>query len=106
VLKVWLLRFAIVFAVYFALQGGEYSTSALFRQRNREQTLTRMIDSLQRDIDSLRTLKRLIETDPATQERIAREDFGMIRDKELLFRFLDPDSLKRKSDSRKNDSRR
>jgi cell division protein FtsB len=95
-LKVWLLRFAIVFAIYFALQGGEYSTSALFRQRDREQTLDRMIDSLQRDIDSLKTLRRLIETDPATQERIAREEFGMIREKELLFRFLDPESMKSK----------
>ena len=93
-MKVWLLRFAIVFAVYFALQGGEYSTYDLFRQRNREQTLTRVIDSLQRDVDSLRTLKRLIETDAATQERIAREQFGMIRDNELLFRFIDPDSVK------------
>jgi cell division protein FtsB len=95
-LKVWLLRFAIVFAIYFALQGGEYSTSALFRQRDREQTLERMIDSLQRDVDSLKTLRRLIETDPATQERIAREEFGMVREKELLFRFLDPESMKGK----------
>jgi cell division protein FtsB len=95
-LKQWVLRFAIVFAVYFALQGGEYSTWDLFRQRNREQMLTEMVDSLQRDLDSLKTLKRQIETDPATQERIARENFGMVRDKELLFRFIDPDSVKRK----------
>ena len=95
-MKIWLLRFAIVFAVYFALQGGEYSTYDLFRQRNREQALTQMIDSLQRQVDSLRAFKKLLETDPATQERIAREDFGMIRDKELLFRFIDPDSVKPK----------
>ena len=95
-MKVWLLRFAIVFAIYFALQGGEYSTYDLFRQRDREQTLERMIDSLQRDVDSLKTLRRLIETDPATQERIAREEFGMVREKELLFRFLDPESMKGK----------
>jgi cell division protein FtsB len=58
--------------------------------------LATSIDSLKRDIDSLRSLKRRIETDPATQERIAREEFGMVRgDKELLFRFLDPDSLRR-----------
>jgi cell division protein FtsB len=95
-LKIWLLRFAIVFAVYFALQGGEYSTYDLFRQRNREQALTQMIDSLQREVDSLRAFRKLLETDAATQERIAREDFGMIRDKELLFRFIDPDSVKPK----------
>ena len=93
-MKQWLFRFGIVFAVYFALQGGEYSTWDLFRQRARERTLTQAVDSLQRDVDSLTRLKRLLETDPATQERIAREDFGMVRDKELLFRFLDPDSVK------------
>jgi cell division protein FtsB len=94
-MKHWLIRLAIVFAAYFAVMGGEYSTVSLFRQKSREQALTRMADSLQREIDSLRTLKRQIETDPATQERIAREAFGMVRDRELLFRFLDPDSLKR-----------
>ena len=93
-MKVWLLRFAIVFAVYFALQGGEYSTIDLFRQRQRERMLNAMIDTLKHDVDSLKALKRLIETDPATQERIARENFGMVRDNELLFRFLDPDSLR------------
>ena len=93
-MKPWLLRLGLAFAVYFAVQGGEYSTIDLFRQRQREHMLTSMIDTLKHDVDSLKTLKRLIETDPATQERIAREDFGMVRDKELLFRFLDPDSLR------------
>ena len=93
-MKVLLVRLAIVFAIYFAVQGGEYSTVSLFRQRQRERDLARMIDSLPRDVDSLKLLKRRIETDPATQERIAREDFGMVREKELLFRFLDPDSVK------------
>ncbi len=94
-MKVLLLRVAVAFAVYFAFQGGEYSTVDLFRQRQREGMLTQAVDSLQRDVDSLRTLKRLVESDPATQERIAREDFGMVREKELLFRFIDPDSIRR-----------
>ena len=94
-MKVLLLRLAVAFAVYFAFQGGEYSTVDLYRQRQREGMLTQAVDSLQRDVDSLRTLKRLVESDPATQERIAREDFGMVREKELLFRFIDPDSIRR-----------
>ena len=93
-MKLLLVRLAVVFAVYFAVQGGEYSTWDLFRQKERERMLMHAIDSLQGDVDSLKSLKRSIETDPATQERIAREDFGMVREKELLFRFLDPDSLK------------
>ena len=97
-MKLLLFRFAIVFAVYFALQGGEYSTYDLFRQRQRERMLREVVDSLEHAVDSLATLKRLLDSDPATQERIAREDFGMIRDKELLFRFLDPDSVKVRRD--------
>ena len=97
-MKLLLFRIAIVFAIYFALQGGEYSTYDLFRQRQRERMLLQMVDSLEHDVDSLKTLKRLLDSDPATQERIAREDFGMIRDKELLFRFLDPDSVKVRRD--------
>ena len=93
--KLLLLRLAIVFAVYFAVQGGEYSTYDLFRQKDREERLARAVDSLQRDMDSLKALKRNLDSDPATQERIAREDFGMVRDKEILFRFLDPDSLRK-----------
>jgi hypothetical protein len=31
-------------------------------------------------------------TDARTQERIAREEFGMVRGKELLYRFAEPDS--------------
>ena len=89
-----LFRLAIVFAVYFALQGGEYSTYDLFRQRQRERMLRQPVASLEHDVDSLAALNRLLDSDPATQERIAREAFGMIRDKELLFRFLDPDSVK------------
>src|SRR5687768_9891159 len=92
--KLLLMRLAIVAAVYFAFQGGEYSTVDLFRQRQRERMLTAMIDTLKHDVDSLKALKKLIESDPATQERIARENFGMVRDNELLFRFLDPDSLR------------
>jgi cell division protein FtsB len=95
-MKVLLVRLAIVFAIYFAVQGGEYSTVSLVKQRQRERALSQMVDSLQRDVDSLKLLKRRIETDPATQERIAREDFGMVREKELLIRFLDPDSVRKR----------
>jgi cell division protein FtsB len=85
----------IVFAAYAAVQCGEYSTLDLLRQRSREAMLLGAIDSLARDVDSLKRLRQLIRNDPATQERIAREAFGMVKgDRELLYRFVDPDSLK------------
>ena len=77
----------VVVAVVWAVQGGEYGTTDLFRQRARRATLEAAVDSLRRQVDSLARYKRAIETDPAVQERIAREEFGMIRPGELLYRF-------------------
>jgi cell division protein FtsB len=86
-----LVVFAIVAAaLVFAIEGGEYGTTDLYGQHRRRQALLARIDSLQRMVDSLGRQKRSIETDPAVQERIAREEFGMVRgQKEMLYRFAD-----------------
>ena len=77
-------------ALYFAVQGGEYSTRDLFMLNRRTRVLTREVDSLQRQVDSLGRFLKLVKSDSATQERIAREEFGMVRgDKEILYRFGD-----------------
>jgi cell division protein FtsB len=77
----------------FAIQGGEYGTTDLLRQRARKRAAEADIRSLQRDVDSLRLWKRALTSDPAVQERIAREEFGMVRgDKEILYRFSDSPS--------------
>ena len=77
-------------ALYFAVQGGEYSTRDLFTIKSRTSNLTREVDSLQHQVDSLSRFLKLVRTDSATQERIAREEFGMVRgDKEILYRFGD-----------------
>jgi cell division protein FtsB len=81
-------------AVWFAVQGGEYSSLDLLRQRQRRAELQREIDSLTRVVDSLNAYKLKVLNDPKTQERIAREEFGMIRGKELLYRIADPDTKK------------
>ena len=88
----------IVVALFFAVQGGEYSTRDLYVLHSRTQTLTREVDSLQRQVDSLGRYLKLVKSDSATQERIAREEFGMVRgDKEILYRFGDaPGSNNRK----------
>ena len=92
---VWVL--VIVGALAFALQGGEYSTVDLYKQYRHKRALTRTVDSLQKLTDSLARYSKLVQTDSATQERIAREEFGMVRgDKEILYRFGDADSTKGK----------
>ena len=86
---------ALFAALAFAVEGGEYGTSDLLRQRARERRLRVQIDSLTRVVDSLQRYKRRVETDPKLQERIAREEFGLVRgNKELLYRFADPDTAR------------
>jgi cell division protein FtsB len=95
-IKQVLIGIGVIAALVFAVQGGEYGTTDLLRQKARKRTLSTSIDSLQRIVDSLKRYKRRVETDPALQERIAREEFGMVRgSKELLYRFAEPDSATR-----------
>jgi len=83
---VWWVLIAV--ALYFAVQGGEYSTKDLYVLNRRTANLTREVDSLQRQVDSLGRFLKLVKSDSATMERIAREEFGMVRgDKEILYRF-------------------
>jgi len=83
---------AIAIAVIsFAVQGGEYGTTDLLSQKKRLARATVVVDSLQKRVDSLTAYKRAVETDPATQERIAREEFGMVKPGEVLYRFADPE---------------
>ena len=83
----------VVAALAFAVQGGEFGTTDLLRQKQRRARLIRTNDSLVRVVDSLKRYKRRLETDPVLQERIAREEFGLVRgDKELLYRFAEPPS--------------
>lgn len=83
-------------ATYFAVQGGEYSSADIVRQQLAKRRMRAEVDSLQRIVDSLGKTLEAIETDPAVQERIAREEFGMVRgDKELLYRFARPDTARR-----------
>ena len=83
---VWALVVAL--ALFFALQGGEYSTRDLYVLHSRSKMLTRDVDSLQHQVDSLGRFLKLVTSDSATMERIAREEFGMVRgNKEILYRF-------------------
>lgn len=81
----------IVGALIFALEAGEYSTLDIVRQRRRLTELTTRSDSIRHAVDSLTRAEKLVRTDPVTQERIAREEFGMVRGGEILYRFI-PDT--------------
>ena len=71
----------------FGFWGGEYSTPNWLTLRRQVRLEHVAIDSLRGTLDSLGREAGLIEKDPATQERVAREQFGMIRPGEILYRI-------------------
>ena len=78
---------------YFAVEGGEYGTSDLVNVRGRIHETWSAIDSLKRQVDSLSAQKKDVMMNPVVQERIAREEFGMVKgDHELIYHVLRPDS--------------
>lgn len=103
----WARRIAIGVGVaavaYFAIEGGEWGTVALLRQRSHTRALTDSVQALTRVVDSLERHKRAVQTDPAVQERIAREQFGYVRHGEVVYRVVDPvapDSARRSKPSK------
>jgi cell division protein FtsB len=87
----------ILFVVYFAIEGGEWGTSDLWKQRNERQGIERVNESLTKKVDSLRRYRAQLDTDRALQEKLVRENLGMIRgDKELVYQLGAPDSTKNK----------
>jgi cell division protein FtsB len=74
----------------FAVQGGEYGTTDLIRQKKALVVEQAAVDSLEGRVAELAAYKEAVENDRVTQERIAREEFGMVRPGEVLYRFADP----------------
>jgi cell division protein FtsB len=91
----------IVGVLYYAILGGEYTVPKLISQRQERNRIVRDIDSLTKVVDSLRRYRKRLDSDAALQERIAREQFGMVRsDKELVYRFVGQDTMRRDTTGR------
>ena len=90
----WLVVMLVLGAIVFALQAGEYNTFHWWSLRGREKAEREAVAALQREVDSLTGVKKLVETDPATQERMARELYGMLREGEWEFTIVHPESDK------------
>jgi cell division protein FtsB len=91
----WAALGALAFALYFAVQGGEYGTTDLIALRRQEASERDQVRRLRQVVDSLGRDATAIERDLRVQERVARERFGMIRRGELLYRLVPPDSTRR-----------
>ena len=82
---------AIAAAVVLAglvFQAGEYGMLDWLKLRSQLAEERRAVRDLEHQLDSLQRLAHALETDPAAQERAAREQFGMIGKGELLYRLV------------------
>jgi cell division protein FtsB len=71
-----------------AAWGGEYSTADWITIRRQLADERATVAVLRVELDSLTKLAHDLETNPVVQERVAREQFGMIRDGEVLYRVV------------------
>ena len=90
----WAALAALAFLLYFGIQGGEYATTDLLALRRQEASERAQVQRLRLVVDSLQKEAVAIEHDLRTQERVARERFGMIRRGELLYRLVPGDSTR------------
>ena len=89
-------------AIYFALFGGDYGYFAVRRLEKEKTAEEQKLKELQAELARMRSHADSLEKDSATLERIAREKYGLIRDGERLYRFVD--STKVPADTSKRDS--
>ena len=80
---------------FFAVEGGEYGATDLLALRGQVRRERQAIAQLRREVDSLRRLERALRTDPALQEKVARELYGMIRGGEILYQVVPRDTAER-----------
>ncbi len=84
----WAIAVGLLFALYFAFQGGEYGTLDLRQLRQDAVEESTNVVRLQHLVDSLERIATAIEKDPRMQERVARERFGMLKPGEFLYRLV------------------
>ena len=91
----WIAVAALIVAALFAYWGGTFSEPNYRALRREEATAVRDSAVLQHKVDSLRSFRDSLATNPVVQEREAREAYGMLRPGELTFMIEPADSGRR-----------
>jgi cell division protein FtsB len=90
----WVSLGVLLLAVLFALERGEFSETNYLRLRRQERDAEAQLVELRRVVDSLRSFRDSLRSNPAVQERVARERWGMLRPGELVVTVPSPDSVR------------
>ena len=92
-------------AAYFAVFGGEYNAFELRRVRAERALEEQRAADARRAVDAQRARRDSLAHDSATIERVAREQYGLIRDGERLYRFADSAQDSAAADTLRSDQR-
>src|SRR3954466_3367438 len=84
----WIGWAIVALGIFFAVQGGEYGTTDYYTLRRQAAEESTQVADLRHTVDSLERVATALERDPRTQERVAREAFGMLRPGEFLYRLV------------------
>ena len=88
----WIVTALLVGAGVFALMGGTYTTLDLIKLKSQLKDEQDAIAQLKGEIDSLTKVANAAEHDPRSQEQLARDQYGMIRSGEYLYRIVPGDT--------------
>jgi cell division protein FtsB len=79
-------------ALYFLLFGGEYTFLDLWRLDREHEHEVAELEAIRVEVTELEEKADSLATDSAALERLAREQYGLIREGERLYRFVEPDT--------------
>lgn len=78
-------------SIYVAVFAGAHSAIDAWKVRRQRERIEKELANLRIEAERLRATIDSLENVPHVIERIARERYGMIRDGEILVRFVTPD---------------
>jgi cell division protein FtsB len=84
-------------ALYFLLFGGEYTFLDLWRLDRDQQREVAELEAVRVEVAELEQKADSLATDSAALERFAREQYGLIKEGERLYRFVEPDTTRQDS---------
>jgi cell division protein FtsB len=70
------------------LIGGDYNAFSIWGLYQQKEDLSRQVDSLRVENQLLADQIKLLDEDPRAIEKVAREQFGMARNEETIYRIL------------------
>ncbi len=84
--------FVILGSLYFLLLGGEYTFLDIWRLDREQEAEIAELEAVRAEVQELQGRADSLATDSAAIERLAREQFGLIREGERLYRFVETDT--------------